>query len=246
MESRQNEEHNRGGHNEITHSYQSPRKKCGKTITKDVHSLAPGDRLVVTFNERGQPYGEMQPTLANFVGTIARNGNVLPLDFSDWRKMPKRCLDDASFDILDQHRASVMQMMGVSWRRWKTQVKATSYDPNILLRELVSIRPIPHDLTPESTSRINRENESKKRRIHAQGWTNIASLEYKFFQENGRKPTRIEILHLSRQSKKKGGALVDDEAIRVEDLLNDAVQHHLQDKPEGIQPTEVHEDAFRL
>ncbi|XP_075524104.1 uncharacterized protein LOC142556531 [Primulina tabacum] len=151
-----------------------------------------------------------------------------------------------------------MQMMGVSWRRWKAQVKATSYDPNIPLRELVSIRPIPHDLTPEvwqtlchywksneSTSRINRENGSKKRGIHAQGRTNIASLEYKFFQENGRKPTRIEILHLSRQSKKKGGALVDDEAIRVEDLLNDAVQRHLQDKPEGTQPTEVHEDAFR-
>ncbi|XP_073064104.1 uncharacterized protein [Primulina eburnea] len=227
MESRQNEEHNRGGHNEITHSSQSPRKKRGKTIMNDVHSLAPGDRLVVTFNERGQPYGEMEPTLANFVGTIARNGNVLPLDFSDWRKMPKRCLDDAwerltaSFDILDQHRASVMQMMGVSWRRWKAQVKATSYDPNIPLRELVSIRPIPHDLTPEvwqtlchywksneSTSRINRENGSKKRGIHAQGRTNIASLEYKFFQENGRKPTRIEILHLSRQSKKKGGALL--------------------------------------
>ncbi|XP_075504554.1 uncharacterized protein LOC142541992 [Primulina tabacum] len=254
MESRQNEEHNRGGHNEITHSSQSPRKKRGKTITNDVHSLAPGDRLVVTFNERGQPYGEMQPTLANFVGTIARNGNVLPLDFSDWRKMPKRCLDDAwerltaSFDILDQHRASVMQMMGVSWRRWKTQIKATSYDPNIPLRELVSIRPM--TLSQKygklcSTSRINRENGSKKRGIHAQGWTNIASLEYKFFQENGRKPTRIEILHLSRQSKKKGGALVDDEAIRVEDLLNDAVQRHLQDKPEGTQPTEVHEDAFR-
>ncbi|XP_073025225.1 uncharacterized protein [Primulina eburnea] len=154
--------------------------------------------------------------------------------------------------------ASVMQMMGVSWRRWKAQVKATSYDPNIPLRELVSIRPVPHDLTPEvwqtlchywksneSTSKINRENGSKKRGIHAQGRTNIASLEYKFFQENGRKPTRIEILHLSRQSKKKGGALVDDEAIRVEDLLNDAVQRHLQDKPEGTQPTEVHEDAFR-
>ncbi|XP_073294386.1 uncharacterized protein [Primulina huaijiensis] len=73
----------------------------------------------------------------------------------------------------------------------------------------------------------------------------FASLEYKFFQENDRKPTRIEILHLSRQIKKKGGALVDDEAIRVEDLLNDAVQRHLQDKPEGTQPTEVHEDAFR-
>ncbi|XP_073136463.1 uncharacterized protein [Henckelia pumila] len=82
----------------------------------------------------------------------------------------------ASFDTLEQHRTSVMQMMGVSWRRWKAEVKATSYDSNIALSELVSIRPIPHDLTPEvwqtlcrywksneDTSKINRENGSKKK-----------------------------------------------------------------------------------
>lgn len=76
-------------------STQSQQKKRGKTVMKDVHALQIGDRLIVKFNERGQPYGEMQPTLANFVGTIARNGNVLPLGFLDWRKMTKSCLDDA-------------------------------------------------------------------------------------------------------------------------------------------------------
>ncbi|KAG6490635.1 hypothetical protein ZIOFF_051944 [Zingiber officinale] len=82
-------------------------------------------------------------------------------------------------------------------------------------------------------------------------WVNTTSgvkidpLGFIMIQENGRKPTRIEIFHLSRQSKKKGGALVDDEAIRVEDELNKVVQRHLQDKHEGTQTTEVHEDAFR-
>ncbi|KAG6507332.1 hypothetical protein ZIOFF_032674 [Zingiber officinale] len=221
------------GQNEIMPSTQSQQKKRGKTVMKDVHALQIGDRLIVKFNERGQPYGEMQPTLANFVGTIARNGNVLPLSFLDWRKMTKSCLDDAwrqvtaRFDIPDQHRARVMQMMGGSWRRWKAEIKATSYDPNIPLNELMCIRPIPHNLTSsvwETLCRYWKSNE---------------------IQENSRKPTRIEIFHLSRQSKKKGGALVDDEAIRVEDELNKVVQRRLQDKPEGTQTTEVHEDAFR-
>ncbi|KAG6484503.1 hypothetical protein ZIOFF_053021 [Zingiber officinale] len=219
------------GQNEIMPSTQSQQKKCGKTVMKDVHALQIGDRLIVKFNERGQPYGEMQPTLANFVGTIARNGNVLPLSFLDWRKMTKSCLDDAwrqvtaRFDIPDQHRARVMQMMGGSWRRWKAEIKATSYDPNIPLNELMCIRPIPHNLTSSV-------------------WETLCRY-WKSNEENGRKPTRIEIFHLSRQSKKKGGALVDDEAIRVEDELNKVVQRHLQDKPEGTQTTEVHEDAFR-
>ncbi|XP_042448454.1 uncharacterized protein LOC122033486 isoform X1 [Zingiber officinale] len=152
----------------------------------------------------------------------------------------------------------IMQMMGAAWRRWRTEVKATSYDSNTPLEELVAIQPIPHGLTPqtwevlcnywkytEKISKINRENANKKKGTHAQGRTNIPSLEYKFSQENGRKSSRIEIQQLSRRSRKKGGAAVDDEAIRIENLLKEVVDHLLQDKPEGTQPLEVHEEAFR-
>ncbi|XP_073304124.1 uncharacterized protein [Primulina huaijiensis] len=126
-----------------------------------------------------------------------------------------------------------------------------------VMRDLLQIRPVPHKLTPEvwetlcdywkkneSTSKINRENAHKKRRIHAQGRINIPTLEDKFFQENGVKPTRIELLELSCRSKKKGGAPIDDEAIRHEALLNEAVKRHLQDMPEGTDPRQVHEKAF--
>ncbi|XP_075493487.1 uncharacterized protein LOC142531272 isoform X2 [Primulina tabacum] len=127
----------------------------GRTVMRDVHSLGPNDLFFVRFNERGQPYGEMQPTLSNFVGTIARNGNLLPLSFLDWRKIPKNRLDlawgyvTARFCIPTRHRNIVMQIMGAAWRRWRTKVKATSYDPNIPFDELLQIRPVPHKLTPE-------------------------------------------------------------------------------------------------
>ncbi|XP_073269465.1 uncharacterized protein [Primulina huaijiensis] len=118
-----------------------------------------------------------------------------------------------------------MQMMGVAWRRWRTEVKATSYDSNIPLACVYS---------PYSS------------------WVGYRSLErlcayWKAteLKENGRKPTRIEIMHLSRRSKKKGGAPVDAEAIRYENLLDEAVQTRLQDMAEGTQAIEVHEDAFR-
>ncbi|KAG6499576.1 hypothetical protein ZIOFF_039366 [Zingiber officinale] len=145
---------------------QRQQNRRGRTVMRDVHALDPDDVLVLQFNERGQSYGDIQPVLANFVGTIARNGNLLPLSFLDWRKMPKKCLNDA-------------------WR------KVT-------------------------------------------------------FQEKERKPTRIEIIKISRRSKKRGDAPVDDEVILVEPLLDEAVRQRLQDKPEVSQPTEVHEDAFLL
>ncbi|XP_073136125.1 uncharacterized protein [Henckelia pumila] len=122
---------------------------------KDVHALHHDDLLFVTFNDKGQSYGDLQPVLANFVDTIARNGALLPLSFLDWRQMPKNRLEDAwklviaRFCISEKNKRFVMQMMGVAWRRWRTQVKSTSYDLNTPLQELVSIRPVPHGLYSE-------------------------------------------------------------------------------------------------
>ncbi|KAG6472846.1 hypothetical protein ZIOFF_070324 [Zingiber officinale] len=64
--------------------------------------------------------------------------------------------------------------------------------------------------------------------------------------ENGRKSSRIEIQQLSRRSRKKGGVAIDDETIRIENSLKEVVDRLLQDKPEGTQPLEVHEEAYRL
>ncbi|KAG6536569.1 hypothetical protein ZIOFF_001627 [Zingiber officinale] len=219
--------------NEVMSSSQSQQRKRGKTIMRDIHALHPDHVLVVEFNEREQPYGDLQPTLANFIGTIARNGLVLPLHFLDWRKMPANRLNDAwklvtaRFYIPNHHRRVIMQMMGAAWRRWRTEVKATSYDSNTSLEELVAIQPIPHGLTPQTWE------------VLCNYWKSTES------QENGRKPSRIEIQQLSRRSRKKGGAAIDDEAIRIENLLKEVVDRLLQDKPEGTQPLEVHEEAFR-
>ncbi|KAG6481183.1 hypothetical protein ZIOFF_057778 [Zingiber officinale] len=219
--------------NEIMSSSQAQKRKRGKTIMRDIHALHPDHMLVVKFNERGQPYGDLQPTLANFIGTIARNGVVLPLSFLDWRKMPTNRLNDAwklvtaRFCISNCHRRVIMQMMGAAWRRWRTEVKATSYDSNTPLEVLVAIQPIPHGLTLQTWE------------VLCNYWKSTES------QENGRKPSRIEIQQLSRRSRKKGGALIDDEAIRIENLLKETVDRHLQDKPEGTQPIEVHEEVFR-
>ncbi|KAG6488258.1 hypothetical protein ZIOFF_057017 [Zingiber officinale] len=185
-------------------SSQSQQRKRGKTIMRDIHALHPDHVLIVEFNERGQPYGDLQPTFANFIETIAQNGLVSPLHNLDWRKMPTNCLNDAwklvtaRFYIPNYHRKVIMQMMGAAWRWWRTRVKATSYDSNTPLEELVAIQPIPHGLTAQTWE------------VLYNYWKSIE------FQENGRKPSRIEIQQLSRRSRKKGGAAIDNEAIQIE------------------------------
>ncbi|XP_042424382.1 uncharacterized protein LOC122012004 [Zingiber officinale] len=152
----QNEEVNEQVENEVIFSSQSQPRKRGKTIMRDIHALHLDHVLIVEFNEKGQPYGDLQLTFANFIGTITRNGLLLPLHFLDWRKILTNQLNYAwklviaRFYIPTHHRRVIMQMMAATWRRWRTEMKTTSYDSNTPLEELVAIQPIPHGLPPQT------------------------------------------------------------------------------------------------
>ncbi|KZV45195.1 hypothetical protein F511_11795 [Dorcoceras hygrometricum] len=210
-----------GPHNSDDEVVRSPRRqqnRRGRTVMKDVHVLHPDDLLFITFNERGQPYGDLQPVLANYVGTIGRNGTLLPLSFLDWRKIPKNRLEES-------WKLVIIYSEAIDYSVILDQEEEERIDLNF---DSNDYSPVPHKLAPKVWERL------------CQYW------KANEFKENGRYPTRIEILQLSRRSKKKKrGAPVDEEAVRYENLLDEAVQHRLQDMPEGTQPIEVHADAFR-
>lgn len=45
-------------------------------------------KIPISTNEFGQPIGVEAPKLVNFLGTIARNGHMAPLNYVDWRALP--------------------------------------------------------------------------------------------------------------------------------------------------------------
>lgn len=45
-------------------------------------------KIPIATNEFGQPIGVEAPKLVNFLGTIARNGHMAPLNYVDWRALP--------------------------------------------------------------------------------------------------------------------------------------------------------------
>lgn len=73
-------------------------KRRGPTVLADVWNQPPDQKVVVTFNNEDQPYGEESEVLATFIGTIGRNPMLAPQGYSDWRLMPqeykKRCMDE--------------------------------------------------------------------------------------------------------------------------------------------------------
>jgi len=52
--------------------------------TNDVWHLRPNERILVKWNNEGQPLGDGGALLNRFLGSIARNHNVFPISYSSW------------------------------------------------------------------------------------------------------------------------------------------------------------------
>lgn len=52
-------------------------------------TLPDGHRIIVDCNELAQPIDKAAGLLSSWLGTVARNGTMCPLDFDDWRKLKK-------------------------------------------------------------------------------------------------------------------------------------------------------------
>jgi len=61
------------------------RKPRGPTLLKDVWKLPPGKTIDVPFNSRNQSIGKEGRKLARFLGIVARNLELTPLNVDDWR-----------------------------------------------------------------------------------------------------------------------------------------------------------------
>ncbi|KAF7824061.1 hypothetical protein G2W53_022205 [Senna tora] len=64
-------------------------------LTKEIHlrvhdawALPPGQRVVVPWNNIGQPIGEGRGLLAIFLGTVAMNFTLFPISYAMWSTMP--------------------------------------------------------------------------------------------------------------------------------------------------------------
>ncbi|XP_040965183.1 uncharacterized protein [Gossypium hirsutum] len=60
----------------------------GCTLLKDLYELDPAERVKVCSNSFGQPVGSEARLLAGYLGILARNANMLPINFETWRQMP--------------------------------------------------------------------------------------------------------------------------------------------------------------
>jgi len=79
----------------LSHSVDDQGKRITKQLqTNDVWHLPPNERIVVQWNNEGQPIADGGTLLNRFLGSIVRNFNSLPISYSSWKKIPKDYKED--------------------------------------------------------------------------------------------------------------------------------------------------------
>ncbi|XP_060175222.1 uncharacterized protein LOC132605956 isoform X2 [Lycium barbarum] len=110
------------------------KRKRGKTKMVSVHGRH--ERKLIVLNKLGQPISPTKDDmteLSSFLGTLARNATLCPLDVEDWKKMDtKKDLWDYTKEKYDIPKIAKKWTLGViqgAWRRRKHDLKIDHFDP---------------------------------------------------------------------------------------------------------------------
>ncbi|KAH0644644.1 hypothetical protein KY284_032528 [Solanum tuberosum] len=107
------------------------KNKRGTTQMQRVHGR--NERKLILLNNNNQPVGPTNDVvleLSSFLGTLARNATLCPLDILDWRYMDTK--DDlwtytqGKYDIPEDAREWALDVIGYAWRRHKFELKKDS------------------------------------------------------------------------------------------------------------------------
>ncbi|XP_052490854.1 uncharacterized protein LOC128043075 [Gossypium raimondii] len=64
------------------------RRSRGRTLLRELYELDPVEHVKVGRNSFGQPVGSEAQLLAGYLDILARNANMLPINYESWHKMP--------------------------------------------------------------------------------------------------------------------------------------------------------------
>ncbi|KAH7690431.1 hypothetical protein IHE45_02G046500 [Dioscorea alata] len=107
-------------------------RKRGRTTIKELWTLPPQERILVSSNQLGQPIGPEAQLLAAFLGMLARSGQHIGLQYENWHKVPKTLKDDLFKFIelrfsLKISKEYVLKSLGKKWRHYKHDLKTKHF-----------------------------------------------------------------------------------------------------------------------
>ncbi|KAL2933193.1 ATPase WRNIP1, partial [Bienertia sinuspersici] len=196
------------------------KKHQGPTKLLNVHARTSEERKLVVLNSFGQPVGPTKETVKEFIGflgTIARNSKLAPLNYYDWPSVPsqnaiwKYILE--RYIVAEEGRKCILEIIGARWRGYKCWVKKhhfyayETYEkrwekrpqtiPDAQFKDLLDYWDF--ELVKELSNK-NKSNRLKADDMHTLGPNSYALLRHELQQEDPNKepPSQAKVYIKSR------------------------------------------------
>ncbi|CAH9095149.1 unnamed protein product [Cuscuta epithymum] len=201
---------------------QSKFMTTGPTVMAEVHNRKIEERPIIILNEVGQPIGptpDLVREFSRFLGTVARDSELTPLNYVTWHNVPQHNLDNIWDYVMEKYMVPmegqkwVFSTINDLWRVHKSRMKKAHYYAYTTNEERWKNRPktIPENIFKdlvnywnvdevEEASDINRSNRMQYDDPHTLGPTSFALLRHVLKQDdpNNQDPSQATLYKESR------------------------------------------------
>ncbi|KAK5793237.1 hypothetical protein PVK06_034377 [Gossypium arboreum] len=201
------------------------RRVRGRTLLRDLYDLDPVERVKVSRNTHGQPVGSEARLLAGYLGILARNANMLPINYESWHHMPDSNKNQALVNIKERFALEVSddyikKALGKKWRDKKSTLKKQYFKKNISLEE--KLRNVPpgmlrYQWEDADRERIGTSSRQKQKFTHTAGSRSFASVTEEV--KSGPKVGRLQLFEITHR--KKDGSPMTSEAGEIMEKLKE-------------------------
>ncbi|KAG7542393.1 Transposase-associated domain [Arabidopsis thaliana x Arabidopsis arenosa] len=220
-------------------------------------------RVMVDFNRRGQVIKDSGGLFGSWLGSLSNDLNILPINYTDWRKVPNYRKEMAWkviqkkfwFDNPRRRKKYVLSALGVRCRDLKQRIWM-KYRRNTI-EEAFEARPglIPEDQWKEfvemqftdKAKRVRERNINSRnnhKMPHTLGKKSLARKANEMEEETGKEPNRAELFIASRT--RSDGSLLSNEARITVDKLSQVMTENIQDEASNTEsrPYDAFEQVF--
>ncbi|CAI9108239.1 OLC1v1007800C1 [Oldenlandia corymbosa var. corymbosa] len=108
----------------------------GRGPTRQGFRWGTGEKMILELNDDNQVVGSMAAEFATQLGVLAKEGNKLPLIYTDWRALPKPMKDDVwaevkeNTNLTDVYKKTCLRRVGKLWKDFKMRTKEKYFRPH--------------------------------------------------------------------------------------------------------------------
>ncbi|XP_057779523.1 uncharacterized protein LOC130998105 [Salvia miltiorrhiza] len=177
--------------------------------------------MVLEQDSENHVIGSNAKYFSSQLGIMAKDGNKLPLSYTDWRAVPNTQKDliwddvKENTNLTDNYKNNCLRKIGKLWKDWKGRLKAKYYTPHRHDKSYV-LSKCPQRVEPDqwpilvnywssnNAKKLSKTNRNSRKLVKLpprMGRKDMAGAKDEYRREHGKEPSKLDLFIYSRQRK---------------------------------------------